>query len=591
MTTSQPVYILGLSFGYHDSAAALIRSNEIVAACHEERFSRNKNDSNFPYQSIKFCLEKAGISTSELSKVAYYENANKKLDRILKGYLGKPSQFIQLTGKTLINWHHNQKFDPKKNISERLNISPNIIVDYEHHQSHAGAAFLCSPFEEATVITIDGVGEWATSTVSMGKGHKINRVSETNIPHSVGLFYSAFTDFLGFNVNEGEYKVMGMSAFGKPRFKNELLDLWKFHADGSYELSQKYFNFQTPAAHFYNELFLERFGTPNPSEQTFMDNDVRKNNPEMQHFLDIASSVQACTEEVLIEIVNNSINTTGQKRVCMSGGVALNSLANARLVNELDIELFVQPSAGDAGNALGAALTCYYENYPDTKIKRQFATPYLGRSFTNLECYSHIKLEKDHVTAERYSYSELIDQVSEILAQGNVIGWFQGRSEWGPRALGNRSILASPLKKSMQDKVNKKIKYREPFRPFAPVTLKDKADLFFDIKHNNRVGNLERYMLAVHNVTNLGAKSSPATTHFDGTARVQIIDKSDNERLYDLITGFERLTKVPILMNTSFNLRGEPIVDTPRDALRTFLCCELDYLVLENFVVSRKIED
>ena len=591
------MYILGVSCYYHDAAAVLLRDGVLVAAAEEERFSRIKHDFGFPTNAIRFCLEQAGVQGSDLDYAVFFEKPFRKLDRILMTALQMYPQSWKVFRESMISWMID-KLWVATTLQSELNIGQEKILFCEHHLSHAASAFLCSPFDEAAILTVDGVGEWVTATYGVGRGNNIRLLKQIKFPHSIGLLYSAFTAFLGFEVNEGEYKVMGMAPYGKPRFADKVWKLVRQNRDGSFSLDMDYFCFHHSTSQTYNHKFVELFGDPRPAKMMFFTeatgfpkyfgkppDDYSSLSRLNQHYADIAASIQQVTEELLLAMANHLYRETGLKRLCIAGGVGLNSVANSRILRETPFEeLYVQPAAGDGGGALGAALWAY-----NTLLgkPRDFAMnhAYWGRSYTPAEIADFLR---DHnIPYHHFDQEEgLLDQVVDRLMRGKVIGWSQGRFEWGPRALGNRSILADPRNPEMKDIVNAKIKFREPYRPFAPSVLAEQAEKYFELP--NAAQHLPaRYMLYVVPVRENQQANLPAITHVDGTGRLQTVFSEQSPRYYRLIERFGQATGVPVLLNTSFNLRGEPIVNTPANAFNTFSKSEMDCLVMENFLIEK----
>lgn len=582
-------YILGVSFDYHDSAAALISEEGILAAAQEERFSRIKNDAALPVQAIKFCCEQAGIHISQVDHIVHYENALLKLDRIIK--MSKETDSLEAKtylNKTINSWLSKVKYSPADKLSQALEVSKNKISCLEHHQSHAASAFYCSPYEEATVVTLDGVGEYETLTISHGTSKGLKKLVSVSLPHSIGLFYSSVTAFLGFRVNEDEYKVMGMAGFGQPEFYKEFLSWFTIEDNGAITLKQDYFNFLTPSELPYTQKMIERFGKPRKPESDFNPFEKDTSPGSDRYYANIAASVQKCTEEVILEVCKKAIQQTKCTNLCMSGGVALNSLANGRIKREITKNLYIQPAAGDAGSALGAALFYRHEVLKQPK-KTILENPYLGKVYDDASIEKALKASFTKDWRRFDNTAELCTHVAGLIKDGNVIGWMQGGFEWGPRALGARSILANPMLPGMQDTVNRKIKFREPFRPFAPAILPEHAQEYFQMDAAGSSLDPEYFMLAVHPVKEDKKKLIPSVTHVDGTARVQLINKKMNPIFYQLVEAFGKQTGVPILINTSFNLRGEPIVTSPSDAIKTFEWSGMDYLVLGHYVIKKAL--
>jgi carbamoyltransferase len=590
--------ILGVSCYYHDAAAALLRDGQLVAAAEEERFSRKKHDYDFPQTAIDFCLESGGIQGRDVDYVAFFEKPFRKFDRILMTALQTYPKSYKVFRESMITWMIDKLWVASK-ISSQLGIPKDRVLFCEHHLSHAASTFLCSPFEESAILTVDGVGEWVTGTWGVGKGNQIDLRKQMMFPHSLGLLYSAFTAFLGFEVNEGEYKVMGMAPYGKPRYVDKVWKLIRQDADGSFSLDMDYFCFHRSTDKTFNGRFTQLFGDPRPPKMLFFTEesgfptyfgDPPSNFNELcrlnQHYADIAASIQRVTEEVLLGMARSIKKETGQKRLCIAGGVGLNSVANSRILRETGFEeLFVQPSAGDGGGALGAAL--WADNMLLGNPRRfRMDHAYWGKAYTPGEV--HDFLETNHIP---YQYIDdddrLLDITVDRLQNGKVIGWFQDRFEWGPRALGNRSVIADPRNPHMKDIVNTKIKFREPYRPFAPSVLAECAEKYFDLPRAAQ-HYPARYMLYVVPVRECKQSSLPAITHVDGTGRLQTVFRQTNPRYYGLIERFAQATGMPAVLNTSFNLKGEPVVNTPANAFNTYTKSEMDMLVLGNFVVEKQ---
>ena len=592
------MHILGISCFYHDAAAALIRDGELIAAAEEERFSRKKHDSDFPRLAIRYCLETAGITAEDLDYVVFYEKPFVKFERILTTSLQVVPKSWKVFGDAMTTWLLD-KLWVKNLIRQELGIPSSRILFSEHHLSHAASTFLCSPFDEAAILTVDGVGEWATATMGRGKGTEIKLLREIRFPHSVGLLYSAFTAFLGFEVNEGEYKVMGMAPYGTPRYVDKVHKLIHLDADGSFWLDMDYFCFHHSSTRTYNSKFTDLFGEPrDPSWHFFTESSgypsyfepKPSNYAELaaknQHYADVAASIQQVTEEIVLGMVRSLHKETGLERICMAGGVALNSVANGRIIKETQIrEVFIQPAAGDGGGALGAALYAYHcaLGKPRQFVMRH---AYWGQEFGQGEINDFAR--GCGMPSQTYSREEdLLDAVVGELQAGHVVGWFQGRFEWGPRALGSRSIIADPRRHDMKEIVNIKIKFREPFRPFAPSVLAESAERFFDLPDAPR-HYPARFMLYVVDVKEGQAGVLPAITHVDGTARLQTVHKAESPLYYKLIDRFGQATGVPVILNTSFNLKGEPIVTTPANAFSTFSRSGMDSLVLGNCLIRKE---
>jgi carbamoyltransferase len=589
--------ILGLSFFYHDAAAALLIDGKPIALAEEERFTRKKHDYSYPKNAIRFVLNYAGITPQELDYVVFYEKPFVKLERILKTLIVTSPTAPKVFLDALKNWMID-KFWIRNIIVNDLKINPEKVLFSEHHLSHAASAFLCSPYEKAAILTIDGVGEWATTTIGIGEGNRIKILKEIHFPHSLGLLYSTFTAFLGFQINEGEYKVMGMAPYGSPKYIDKVYKLIKLYSDGSFELNLDYFDFYRSTTRSYSNKFLKLFGKPRDPNSKFFTTTSgwlsyfgeRPENwkelaKEQEYYADIAASIQKVTEEIIINLAKAAYRETGLDKLCYAGGVALNSVANWKIIQNTPFkEIFIQPSAGDGGAALGAALYVYYSLL---NKKRDFILEhaFYGKEYSEKEIKEF--LETKGVKYKYFSDEEkLIDYVVNSLLQQKVVGWFSGRFEWGPRALGSRSILADPRNEEMKNIVNVKIKFREPYRPFAPSVLVEKASDFFEFP-NAKAHFPGRFMLYVVDVREAKRNLVPAITHVDGTARPQTVFKETNPKYWKLIKKFEESTGVPLVLNTSFNLKGEPIVNSPEDAFNTFQKSGLDVLVLENFVVEK----
>ncbi|GBF51252.1 nodulation protein [Leptospira ryugenii] len=594
----QSEYILGISAYYHDSAACLIKDGEILAAAQEERFTRKKHDSRFPKNAILYCLSEANISVDDLDCVVFYDKPLVKFERLLETYLSYAPKGLLSFFAAMPVWLKEKLF-LKSTLKKEFSAlsahkkSPKLLFT-EHHQAHAASTFFVSPYEKAIVLCLDGVGEWATTSAWIGDGNRLKPLWEIDFPHSIGLLYSAFTYYTGFKVNSGEYKVMGLAPYGEPKYVDliykHLIDLKE---DGTFRLNMDYFNYAQGLT-MTNEKFHKLFGgPPRKSESTLT-----------QKEMDLARSVQEVTEEVMLRLAKTAKKETGINNICLSGGVALNCVANGKILKAgIFNEVFIQPAAGDAGGALGAALAAYYEykNKP-RKVNPLDAMKgsYLGPKYSNDE----IKKRLDSAGAKYtlYDSDTLHDQLSKILAEGNVVGYFQGRMEFGPRALGGRSIIGDPRNQKMQSVMNLKIKYRESFRPFAPAVLAEHVSDYFDIKSKSPYMLIVADVLEKHRIQmteeqqklfgieklNVPRSSLPAITHVDYSARIQTVHKETNPKFYSLLTKFHQLTGCPVLVNTSFNVRGEPIVSTPEDAYRCFMRTEMDYLVLEDCLLSKK---
>ncbi len=589
--------ILGVSCFYHDSAAVLLRDGELVAASMEERLTRKKHDSSFPTRAINFCLEQGGINGADLDYVVFYEKPMVKVGRILQTALNTFPRSWDFW-REAVTAYVSEKFWIKSLLQQNLGVRADQILFCDHHMSHAASAFFASPYEEAAVITVDGVGEWTTTTTGHARGsftdgsqNNIELFAEQRFPHSLGLLYSAFTAFLGFRVNNGEYKVMGMSPYGDPTYVDKVKKLITLHDDGSFHLNMDYFSYHYSATNSFNDKFIKLFGEPRVHSDEFFtarSEPSRANEPGVernQYYADIARSIQVVTEEALINMANALHKRTQAKYLVMAGGVALNSVANYKLLMETPFEdIYIQPAAGDDGGALGAALWAYHLVLGQPR-KLVMTHAYYGQEYSDDEIRAF--LESEGIPYQYFENDDaLLDRVVDEIMDQKVIGLFQGRFEWGPRALGNRSILADPRRAEMKEIVNSKIKFREPFRPFAPVVPNDRAAEFFDYPDVENA-HLPRFMLAVSPVPEDKRDVAPATTHEGGTGRLQTIDKDTNPRYYELVRRFGEATGVPILINTSFNLRGEPIVSTPANAWWTFSNSGIDWLMMGQFLVGK----
>ena len=590
-------HILGISCYYHDAAAVLLCDGELVAAAEEERFSRKKHDSDFPSLAIQFCLEIAGITSQDLDWVVFYEKPFDKFERILKTALQTYPKSYRVFRESMMTWLVD-KLWIRHAIQSELDLPSERVLFTQHHLSHAASSFYASPFEESAILTVDGVGEWATAAYGIGKGTDITLTKELRFPHSVGLLYSAFTAFLGFQVNEGEYKVMGMAPYGEPRYVDKVRQVVRQFDDGSVELDMDYFCFHHSTVRTFNRKFEDLFGQPREPEVLFFTKETgfpayfgeRPDNyeeliRENQHYADVAASIQAVTEEIMVGMARAVREQTGMTNLCLAGGVALNSVANGRILSESGFEnVYIQPASGDGGGALGAALHAYHGMLGMPR-GFQMRHAYWGAEYSDEEIESYLKSEGVIYTTCSDN-ADLVEKTAELLASGKVVGWFQGRFEWGPRALGNRSILADPRREEMKDVVNTKIKFREPYRPFAPSILAERAHEYFEL---DRPADQDpaRFMLLVSKVKSEKRDEIPATTHVDGTGRLQTVFKEENPLYHALISRFADLTGVPVLLNTSFNLRGEPIVTTPENAYSTFVRSEMDVLVLGRHIVTK----
>ena len=591
--------ILGISAFYHDSAAALIIDGEIIAAAQEERFTRKKHDSSYPVNAINYCLSEARLSLAQVDHIAFYDKPFLKFERLLETYVAFAPKGFQSFRMAMPVWLREKLFLKHMLIKEIKKIDKsfdsNKLMFGEHHFSHAASAFYASPFEEAVVLTLDGVGEWATTTVSIGKGHELDIVKEIHFPHSLGLLYSAFTYYTGFRVNSGEYKVMGLAPYGEPKYKDLILEkLIDLKEDGSFRLNQSYFNYANGLT-MVNQKFANLFDEP-----------IRKPDTDKlaQFHMDIAASVQAVTEEVVLTMIRSLAKEYNIPNLCMAGGVALNCVANGKILRDKAFkDIWIQPASGDAGGALGVALAVWHKelNKP-RKINPNDAMQgsYLGPS------YGQNSIEKELLDCgakfDSITEDEMIEQASQTLEDGKTVGWFQGRMEFGPRSLGNRSILGDPRSEKMQKTLNLKVKYRESFRPFAPSVLREDISDWFEadydspymllvdyIKKDKRIEmTVDEESLFGIDKLNIKRSSIPAVTHVDYSARIQTVHKETNPRYHALITKFKEKTGCSLVINTSFNVRGESIVCTPRDAFRCFMGTELDLLVVGNCVLRKK---
>ena len=590
--------ILGISAFYHDSAACILVDGEIIAAAQEERFTRKKHDPSYPHNAIEFVLDYANLRLSEVDQIVFFEKPFLKFERLLETYVAfAPKGFLSFS-KAMPLWLKEKLFQKKllfnelKEHDEKYKSDENIFFS-DHHLSHAASAFFPSPFEEAVVLTADGVGEWATTTVAVGKGHDLEIKKEIHFPHSLGLLYSAFTYYTGFKVNSGEYKLMGLAPYGNPIYEDKIKKLIDIKEDGTFRLDQKYFNYATGLT-MTNNKFDDLFGQ-------------KRRNPDneklTQFHMDIAASIQKVTEEIMIKLAKSIRKEYGIKNLCLAGGVALNCVANGKILQEKIFDnIWIQPAAGDAGGSLGAALALWYIEQGNKRVVNpndSMKGAYLGSEYSQKQIEKELK--SIGANFEVLNYDNLIHQTSENLSNEKAIGWFQGRMEFGPRALGGRSILGDPRSEKMQKTLNLKVKYRESFRPFAPSILQEDLSNWFDINVDSP------YMLLVANVNpnkqikmtdeqlklfgidklNIKRSEIPAVTHVDYSARIQTVNKNTNKRYYDLISKFKEKTGCPVIVNTSFNVRGEPIVNTPTDAFNCLMGTELDYLVIGNCILDK----
>lgn len=565
--------VLGISCFYHDSAAAIIKDGQIIAAAQEERFTRTKHDNTFPHKSIEFCLNKLNIAINEVDYIAFYEKPILKFDRVLSQHISHFPKSLKVFIDTIPSWVL-EKLQIKKILKDICHYHGKVVF-IPHHLSHAAASYFTSPFSEAAILTIDGVGEWATTTYGFAKNNNIKLEKQINFPHSLGLFYSALTAYLGFAVNNDEYKVMGLSAYGKNQqeYYPKIKKLIKLNSDGSYQLNTKYFSFEYQEKMF-NQKLCHLLGGP-----------ARKPDSEMtSRYENIAFATQQVFEETLFFMLNKLYKKHPSKNLILSGGSALNSLANGKILKNTSFKnLYITPDPGDGGGSLGAALYTYY-HLSKKSSHHLLPSAYLGPDFT---------LEQIKKTINKYKLKsklvidnqKLSDLVSELLIKQKVIGWFQGRMEWGPRALGNRSILAAATSREMQDIINAKVKHREMFRPFAPVILREYTKDYFITDKNIPIS--ADYMLMVYPFKKSVQLKVPAVVHVDGTGRLQTIDEQSNPKYYRLIKSYYQKTGIPLILNTSFNVKGEPIVCTPEDAIKCFLNTEIDYLVLGNYLIKK----
>lgn len=587
------MYILGISAFYHDSAACLVKDGEILSAAQEERFIRKKHDHNFPKKAIEFCLKDAGITAEQLDLVAFYDKPFLKFERLLETYLTYAPIGIKSFIKAMPLWIK-EKLWMKEMIKDQLGYNGKVIFP-EHHESHAASAFYPSPYNKAAILTMDGVGEWTTISYGIGDGNDVQLLADIKFPHSLGLLYSTITYYTGFKVNSGEYKVMGLAPYGEPKYKQLIYDhLIDLKEDGSFRMNMEYFNY-CQGLTMTNEKFNKLFGGPPREPETNL----------TQKEMDLARSLQEVTEEIVLKLGNHVYKETCMKNLCLAGGVALNCVANGRLLREGPFEnIWIQPAAGDAGGALGAALIGWYKYHnksrtADEKTDSQMGS-YLGPKFSDDKIGSFIKSK--NITASKHSEDELINKVAELISSEKVIGWFDGKMEFGPRALGSRTIIGDARSPKMQATMNIKIKFREGFRPFAPSVLYEKVDEYFEIEKESP------YMLLVADVKkerripmtdeeqkkwgidklNVVRSDIPAITHVDYSARLQTVHKETNPRYHKLISQFEKNTGCAVIINTSFNVRGEPIVCTPEDAYRCFMRTNMDYLVLGNFIIKKE---
>ena len=594
--------ILGISAFYHDSAACILKNGEIIAAAQEERFTRKKHDSSYPYNAIEFLLKYSNLKLNDVDHIVFFEKPFLKFERLLETYVAfAPKGFISFA-KAMPLWIKEKLFQKSllfnklKTHDQNYQSDENIFFS-DHHLSHAASAFFPSPFEEAVILTADGVGEWATTTVAVGKANKLEIKKEIHFPHSLGLLYSAFTYYTGFKVNSGEYKLMGLAPYGNSIYEDKIEQLIDVKEDGSFRLDQKYFDYSTGLT-MTNQKFDELFGQKPRNAQ---------NEKITQFHMDIAASIQNVTEKIMIKIAKAIRKEFNIKNLCLAGGVALNCVANGKILQEKIFDnIWIQPAAGDAGGSLGAALALWHiehNNKREINSKDSMKGSYLGEEFSQEKIEKELKLIG--AKYETLNYEDVINQTAKNLANEKAIGWFQGRMEFGPRALGGRSILGDPRSDKMQKNLNLKVKYRESFRPFAPSILEEDLSKWFDIgvgspymllvakinpEKKIEMTNSQKNLFGIEKL-NIKRSEIPAVTHVDYTARLQTVNKDTNKPYYDLISKFKKETGCPIVVNTSFNVRGEPIVNTPTDAFNCFMGTELDFLVIGNCILDKKKQD
>ena len=592
--------ILGISAFYHDSAAVLIKEGEIIAAAQEERFTRNKHDSNYPKNAVNFVLEEAGLKLSEIDHIAFYEKPFLKFERLLETYLAFAPKGFKSFSMSMPLWLREKLFQKNllmqnlKEHDENFNDEKKLLFS-EHHFSHAASAYYPSPFKDAVVLTLDGVGEWATTTTALGENDNLEIIKEIHFPHSLGLLYSAFTYYTGFKVNSGEYKLMGLAPYGEPKYKKLIMDnLIDLKSDGSFRLNMDYFNYATGLT-MTNKKFEELFKNPvRIPEKNFL----------TQFHMDVAASAQAAIEEAVLTLTRSLAKEHKSKNLCLAGGVALNCVANGKILKENIFEkIWIQPAAGDAGGALGAALSVWHKELNKKRIyplEDRMRGSYLGPNYSNNNV--ELELKKLGAKFEKYSEEQIIDITAKELNNSKTIGWFQGKMEFGPRALGARSIIADPRSEQMQKTLNLKVKFRESFRPFAPSVLREDLSEWFELncdspymllvadinKSIRREMNQEEKNLFGIDKLNVKRSTIPAVTHVDYSARVQTIHEKTNPKYYKLIKKFKEITSCPVIVNTSFNVRGEPIVCTVEDAFKCFMGTNLDMLVCENFILYKE---
>jgi carbamoyltransferase len=593
--------ILGISCYYHDSAVAILVDGILIAAAEEERFTRKKHDYSYPQHAINFCLKRAGLTAADLDYVVFYEKPLLKFERILQTTLSTFPKSWAVFGEAMVAWF-DEKLWIKSQLQTKIGVRPEQILFVEHHLSHAASSIFCSPFEEAAVLTIDGVGEWTTAAIGTatadwkgGGSSEIKLNRELRFPHSLGLLYSAFTAYLGFRVNSGEYKVMGMAPYGEPKYMDDVYKVVKVDSDGGLTLDMRYFSYHYSPKHSFNSKFEDLFGPKREPESEFYS---LTTNPKKDHldwddrvaaqnqkYADIAASIQRVTEDIVLKMVNAAHKESGgSKNLVMAGGVALNSVANGRVMREGPFEnVYIQPAAGDSGGAVGAALYAYHVVLGRPR-KFVMEHAYWGADYTPAEMRNAIRAS-GFECVEYDDDDRLLDEAVDTLLQQKVIAWYRGRFEWGPRALGHRSIIADPRREAMKEIVNTKIKFREPFRPFAPVIMEERAADYFTTPNLDKQ-HPPRYMLMVSDIPEDKWDKIEAVCH-NGTGRMQTVREEWNSGYYNLIKKFDEATGVPVLLNTSYNLRGEPIVNTPDEALNTFAASDIDQLVMGPFLVKK----
>ena len=567
-------YILGISCGYHDSAAALIKDGNVLGACEEERFTGIKHDSRFPINTIKWLMKTYKVTPDTLNAICFYENPQNKLDRIKVSTEKKPKKWYEFLNKKNSILIKNQ--EAYKILQEQLKTlcGKNTKIHYtDHHQSHLAYSYYTSNFNESAILSVDGVGEWETTVLGIGTENKIKKLNSVNFPHSLGMLYSTFTAFLGFKPNEGEYKVMGLAPYGKPEKYNKLFkELYTEKEDGTFELKMEYFTYEYSNTHMFNEKLGKLFEFPNrlPEE------------PLEQHHKDLAASLQYNYEKLFFRLLNELHDKTKSDNLCLSGGCAYNGTANGKILKRTNFKnLYIPPAPSDAGSAIGCGLDYYYKSKDNVRIKN--SNPYLGPMYSKDEIFETTEKYKDKIWVETKLYEQIIDIVAEEIKDGNVIGWFQGRMEFGARALGNRSILANPRDPQMKSRLNKMIKKREGFRPFAPIVKESSSTSYFNYE------DTVPYMNQVVKVKSHHVKNLPAITHIDNSARIQTLNKNQHRHMFSLLEKLETINDYPIVINTSFNLKDQTMVLTPEDAIKTFLNCEMDILILHNLIIKKKI--